>query len=594
MIGIPESVSEIAELLERARALESEVAERKAVEARLAMLAEASAILSSTLDYETTLQNIARLAMPSLGDFGFFDVAEPDGVRRIACAHDDPEKQAILDATRWQPPGPGEASVCALSSGVAARHPEIDDDWLRGMVQDAAYRDQLRHLGIGSMITVPLPYGQRVLGGLTLFYGVSGRRHTAADLTHAEEIGRRAGAAVENARLYRELSDAIRQRDEADRRKDEFLAMLGHELRNPLAPIMTALQLMDLRGDATAERERNIIKRQARHLTALVDDLLDISRVTRGKIALKKQCLEVTEVVAKAIESASPLLEQRRHDLHVAIPRNLYVDADPMRIGQVIGNLLTNAAKYTETGGHIGLQARREAGEVVIEVSDDGIGIPPEVLPTLFDPFAQGPRSMDRGEGGLGLGLALVKTLTQLHGGSVAVHSSPGHGSTFAVRLPAHGGAGALATGSERPVATLQPPHGRTGLRVLVVDDNVDAAGMLAEVLEELGHEVEVAYDGPQALEIAQRFRPTTALLDIGLPVMDGYELAGRLQTLLDPPPRLAAVTGYGQESDRERARLAGFDAHFVKPVNLTALVEYVAATAGESAGPPATVPTLQ
>jgi len=579
-----EPVSQIAELQERARALESEVAERKAVEARLAMLSEASAILSSTLDYEATLQNIARLAMPALGDFGFFDVAEQDGVRRIACAHSDPEKQALLDATSWQPPGRGESSVCALASGHAARHPDIDDAWLRAMVKDPSYREQLRQLGICSMITVPLPYEQRVLGGLTLFYAGSGRRHTAADLAHAEEIGRRAAAAVENARLYRELSDAIRQRDEADRRKDEFLAMLGHELRNPLAPIMTALQLMDLRGDATAERERGIIKRQARHLTALVDDLLDISRVTRGKITLKKECLEVTAVVAKAIESASPLLEQRRHDLQVAIPRNLYLDADPMRLGQVIGNLLTNAAKYTEMGGHIGLRARREGDEVVIEVSDDGIGIPPEVLPTLFDLFAQGPRSMDRGEGGLGLGLALVKTLTQLHGGTVSAHSAgPGTGSTFVVRLPAYRGVGALATGSERPVASMRPPHAGTGLRVLVVDDNIDAASMLAEVLEELGHQVEVAYDGPQALEIAQRFRPTTALLDIGLPVMDGYELAGRLQSLLDPPPRLAAVTGYGQESDRERARQAGFDAHFVKPVNLSALVEYVAATGPEA-----------
>jgi signal transduction histidine kinase/CheY-like chemotaxis protein len=515
-------------------------------------------------------------------------------VRRIASAHDDPGKQAILDATRWHAPGPGEESVCALASGHAARHPDIDDAWLVAAIKDPAYLEQLRHLGICSMITVPLPYGQRVLGGLTLFYAGSGRRHTAADLTHAEEIGRRAAAAVENARLYRELSDAIRQRDEADRRKDEFLAMLGHELRNPLAPIMTALQLMELRGDGTAERERGIIKRQARHLTALVDDLLDISRVTRGKITLKKECLEVTEVVAKAIESASPLLEQRRHDLHVSIPRHLYVDGDPMRVGQVIGNLLTNAAKYTEMGGHIGLHARREGEEVVIEVSDDGIGIPPEVLPTLFDPFAQGPRSMDRGEGGLGLGLALVKTLTQLHGGSVSAHSEgPGAGSTFVVRLPAHRGAGTLATGSERPVSTVHAPHGATGLRILVVDDNVDAASMLAEVLEEMGHEVEVAYDGPQALEIAQRFRPTTALLDIGLPVMDGYELAGRLQTLLDPPPRLAAVTGYGQESDRERARQAGFDAHFVKPVNLSALVDYVASTADPS-HPPALAPTLQ
>jgi signal transduction histidine kinase len=572
MIANPAEARDIVQLVERARALESEIAERRAVEARLAMLAEASAILSSTLDYETTLENVVRLAIPALGDFGFFEVAEAGGVRCIARAHDDPATQALLAGAvrEWR-------EVSALASGSAARHPDIDDAWLRRFARDEQHLGRLRELGICSMITVPLPYQQRVLGALTLFHAGSGRRHAQADLAHAEELGRRAAAAVENARLYGELSDAIRQRDEADRRKDEFLAMLGHELRNPLAPIMTALQLMELRGDASAERERAIIKRQARHLTALVDDLLDISRVTRGKIALKKEPLEIATVLAKAIESASPLLEQRRHDLEVDVPRGLLVDGDPMRLGQVASNLLANAAKYTEPGGHIAVRARREAGEVVFEVIDDGIGIQPDVLPTLFDLFAQGPRSMDRGEGGLGLGLALARTLTQLHGGSVSARSEgPGRGSTFSVRLPA-----LCAAAEQSADPELAPPlpvvgGGGSGERILVVDDNVDAATMLAEVLCEVGHDVQIAHDGPQALEIAQRFRPTTALLDIGLPVMDGYELARLLRSVLDPPPRLAAVTGYGQDSDRERARQAGFDAHFVKPVDLAALVEYV------------------
>ena len=398
------------------------------------------------------------------------------------------------------------------------------------------------------------------------------------DVTERARVEKHREELLERERAAREEMDRLRQAAEsASRAKDEFLAMLGHELRNPLAPIMTALQLMRLRGDGRLERERDVIERQVSHLTRLVDDLLDVSRIARGKVELKKEPIEVAEVVAKAIEQASPLLEARNHVLELDVPRaGLLVDADQIRLGQVISNLLTNAAKYTEAGGRISVSARHEPGHVIITVRDTGIGISPDMLPRVFDLFAQETQAADRAQGGLGLGLTIVRNMVDLHGGSVSVSSDGlGKGSRFDVRLPALDVAQRSAFDGEKPVPGAEPSS--DALRVLVVDDNQDAAEMLVEVLRSFGHDARAAYDGPAALRLCREFVPDVALLDIGLPVMDGYELAERMRELPGLASlRLVAVTGYGQDSDRERSRASGFHHHLVKPIDIDRIDEVI------------------
>jgi PAS domain S-box-containing protein len=359
---------------------------------------------------------------------------------------------------------------------------------------------------------------------------------------------------------------------EADRRKDEFLAMLGHELRNPLAPIAIALDLVRLEKGADIERELAVIDRQVRHVVSLVDDLLDVSRITRGKITLHRRPREIAPVLSRAIEITSPLLEKKRHALRVDVPADgLVVNVDETRMAQVLANLLTNAAKYTDAGGNITVHARREEEQVVIGVRDDGIGVAPDLLPVMFELFVQGERGADRAGGGLGLGLAIVRSLVGLHGGTVSAHSAgPGLGSEFVVRLPAHTGEGAKAG-----AASLRRSVG-IARRVVVVDDNHDAALLLADLLRAHGNTVALAHDGPQTLSLVRSFQPDVAVLDIGLPVMDGYELACELRAAVGPDLRLIAVTGYGQEHDRQRAHQAGFSHHFVKPVDAAALLECV------------------
>ena len=374
--------------------------------------------------------------------------------------------------------------------------------------------------------------------------------------------------------LARNQVDVLRQAAEsANRAKDEFLAMLGHELRNPLSPILTALQLMKLRGEAGSERERIVIERQVSHLTRLVDDLLDVSRIARGKVELKTEIVEIGEVVAKAIEMSSPLFEQRAQSLAVDVPRRgLRVDGDPTRLSQIVSNLLTNAAKYTPRGGDISIRAEQAGESVVVRVRDSGIGILPEALPRIFDLFVQGRQALDRSEGGLGIGLTIVRSLIERHGGSVSARSDgPGKGSEFTVRLPLAGRARtAEAKGASPPREAAASP---ASARVLVVDDNEDGAEMLATALIGRGYETRVAHDAPTALRIAAEFAPEIAFLDIGLPVMDGYELAAHLREIPGLAEiRLIALTGYGQESDRRRTRAAGFHQHLVKPVDLDAI----------------------
>jgi len=369
---------------------------------------------------------------------------------------------------------------------------------------------------------------------------------------------------------------ARRKLQDADRSKDEFLAMLGHELRNPLAPILTALQLMRLRHNAEgADRERAVIERQVSHLSRLVEDLLDVSRATTGKIELHREPLKLATAVARAVEVARPLIESKQHVLTVSVPEDdLSVDGDLVRLAQVFANLLNNAAKYTEPGGHIDVEGSSDGPDVVIRVRDDGHGIPPDRLAAMFDLFVQGDQPLDRAQGGLGVGLTLVRRLVQLHGGNVEARSAgDGRGSEFIVRLPA------LSGGEERAeeVGTPRRTKANRSQRILVVDDNVDAADTLAEALRFAGHEVREEHDGRSALTALSEFHPDVILLDLGLPGLDGFEVARRLRQEPELAKiRVVAITGYGQEGDRQRTAAVGIDRHLVKPVDLGKVFEAI------------------
>ncbi|ALL63335.1 Chemotaxis protein methyltransferase CheR [Paraburkholderia caribensis MBA4] len=407
-------------------------------------------------------------------------------------------------------------------------------------------------------------------------------------------------------RLHR-AEEALR---DADRRKDQFLATLAHELRNPLAPIRNAVELMDPRHHASEDTVRDarmIARRQVEHLSRLVDDLLDVSRITHGKIALQMECVDLGAAVATAVEANQPSIQKKQHTLHVNVPdESCMIYGDPIRVAQVISNLLSNAAKYTPEGGVIELDASAAEGTMTIRVRDNGIGIPPNELADVFNLFMQSEDSLARSEGGLGIGLSLAKTLTELHGGSIEAFSAGlGMGSEFVVTLPiaASGkvaaswpaASGAVTSGedaSTNPAPAAANPVGDTQgapdakRRVMVVDDSVDGAESMSILLEMLGHDVRVMYDGAAAISTAGEFKPEVVLLDIGLPGIDGYQVARALRA--EPATAgalLIALTGYGQESDRQRTRDAGFDHHLVKPASLDD-IERVIATDGASGMP--------
>ncbi len=383
---------------------------------------------------------------------------------------------------------------------------------------------------------------------------------------------------TEMKKLQDELIRKTEKLAAADRQKDEFLATLAHELRNPLAPIMSAVQILHRTDGAGPQYAwaRDVIERQTKHLTRLVDDLLDVSRIGRGKITLNKQPLELATIINHAMETSRPLIQAHGHSLSLSLPsESVWIEGDPIRLAQVVSNLLNNAAKYSEPNRQIWLTATVENGQAVIRVRDAGLGISPEVLPRIFDLFAQADRSLDRAKGGLGIGLSVVKQLVGLHGGSVEAKSEGlGKGSEFIVRLPLL---------SDVPAATAAPKQTpdsgrRPARRVLVVDDNADMVEGLSLLLELEGCEVERAADGPTALAIAQRFAPEVVLLNIGLPVMDGYEVARKLRAM--PQTRqavLIAISGYGQDQDRSRCLAAGFNHHLAKPVRLEDITRVVA-----------------
>jgi signal transduction histidine kinase len=373
-------------------------------------------------------------------------------------------------------------------------------------------------------------------------------------------------------------SIARRRTEESLRRKDEFLAMLGHELRNPLAPIRTALHIMDMpQVDRDAvQRAKDVLHRQVNHLVRLVDDLLDVSRIVLRRIELRKQPTDLMEIIRHAVDTADPVIEAHGQKLEMHVPpESVLVIADAIRLAQAITNLLVNAANHSESPGLIRLTVEQHRGEVLIRVRDWGVGIPKDLLPQVFDLFVQGRRSLARSEGGLGIGLTLVKGIVELHGGTVQASSDgPGTGSEFVIRMPAKGDHEEL----RRPRITEDTTIREQRRRVLIVDDNVDAAEMMAMMLQMDGHHVELAHDGFAAVEVAQRSRPDVILLDIGLPRRDGYEVARLLR--MDPAlaqTKIIAVTGYGQPEDKRRSKEAGIDDHLTKPVDPEALTNAVA-----------------
>ena len=546
-------------------ALAEEKAARMAAERasqRLAFLARASAALAGSLDVDATVQEVGHLVVPQLCDVSMLIMTDAD---------DEPRRlpQFAYDGgptgVSTRPIGEAlDASLRAIvervaTTGAQHRVPGSDEG---GSV---AFPDGQR---AHSVVAIPLAVRGRVLAVLVL--GMLGERAFEPDVASlAADVAGRAAAALDNALLYHRIQ-------ESDARKNEFLAMLAHELRNPLAPIANAVHVLKVAGGDRDKVSwaRDIIGRQLKQLTRLVDDLLDLSRITRGKIELKVEALDAAEIISAAVETSRPIIDAQRHTLSVSLPdAPVAVRGDFARLSQVLGNLINNAAKYTDPGGTIEVSLQRDERDAVFRVRDSGMGIPPAALATVFEPFTQLERTLDRAQGGLGIGLTLVRRLVEMQGGSVSAHSAGTEkGSEFVVRLPEVAAAPEpIAHGVPRADAT---EMSYLPLTVLVVDDNADVAESTAILLRVAGCNVHVAHDGHAALATLESVQPDAVLLDIGLPGMDGYQVAARMRERPDFKRTLiVAVSGYGQDEHQARSRLAGVDHHLVKPIDPAAVM---------------------
>jgi signal transduction histidine kinase/ActR/RegA family two-component response regulator len=551
---------------------------------RLAFLAEAGNLLGSSLDYHITLANVARLTVPCLADWCIVDLVDEDGrLDRVTVVHADPAKvEMARELGRRYPPDANRPHgvPAVIRSGRAELYGEIPEERLREGVRDQEVLRLLEQLGLRSAMIVPLLARGRALGALTLVVGDSGRRYGAEHLAFAQDLANRCAAAVDNARLYgaaqaaerrhRDLEEELRLRADAlaaaSRQKDEFLAMLAHELRNPLAPIRNALYVLRLRGTdgTTLTWAEDVLERQVGRLARMIEDLLDVSRLTRGKVVLKRERVDLTRLARLAAEDHRAALQRGQLGLEMDLPPTpLWVEGDATRLAQVVDNLLHNAGKFTNPGGRVTVRVQRADGQAAITVRDTGIGIAPDLLPHVFETLTQADATLERSQGGLGLGLALVKGLVELHGGAVQAQSDGlGRGAAFTVTLPLQ---------QEAPEERSPPaaaPAGRA-LRILMVEDNRDGAETLQTLLRLAGHEVALAVTGPEGVDMARRFRPDVVLCDIGLPGMDGFAVGRALRE--DPSTsrsRLIVLSGYGQEEDRRKSREAGFDLHLTKPVD--------------------------
>ena len=513
---------------------------------RADFLAEASRVFSRSLNHDDTIAAVLDLCVPTLGDRAILGIADRGGgVRRL------------------------EMHPAARPDDAEAFNPKLR------VACDEAIRDKEFHLwnnGTRAAAICPLMAGDEVRGALVMLDAAE--RFDAPRIALVREIASRAAIAMENARLYTAVQ-------EADRRKNEFLAMLAHELRNPLAPIRNAVHIMQ--GDEvtpdTMQWARDVIGRQADHMTRLIDDLLDVSRIVQGKVTVRPEKLTLASIVERSVEASAPRTQSREQQLVVKLPDvPIEIDGDAVRLAQVLSNLVNNASKFSAPHAVIHVTATYGNGEVRITVKDPGAGIAPEFLPNIFDLFAQGDQSLDRSEGGLGIGLTLVKHLVELHGGRVAAHSEgPGKGAEVTVWLPAKRIAQA-APAIAPIVARPSPSRGSAPARILVVDDLQASAETLMTLLEMEGFEVKTAHEGVAALQIAEVFKPDVVLLDIGLPGMNGFEVANRLRS--QPHSQnalLIALTGYGEAESRSRSEQAGFDFHMVKPADVNLLLSMLA-----------------
>jgi signal transduction histidine kinase/ActR/RegA family two-component response regulator len=526
---------------------------------RLRLLWEAAAVLLAHDEPDTMLRGLFAQIAPHLQLDVYFNFMLDEGSRSLqlaSCAGITEEQARGIQRLEL-----GDA-VCGLVA--QERRPMIatfvqDSDEPRTAI--------IKSLGIRGYACNPLLAGDQLLGTLS-FASRSRNRFEPDELEFLETITQYVTVAYERVRLIGQLR-------ETDRRKDEFLATLAHELRNPLAPIRNALEIMRIaeREDGPLASPRKMIERQLVQMVRLIDDLLDVGRITQGKLELRRERVELAAVVRNAVETARPLLEAHGHRLTVTLPPDpVPLDADPVRLAQVFSNLLNNAAKYTDRNGRIALEATRDGDEVEIRVRDNGRGIPPEALPTIFEMFTQAHRSLEQSQGGLGIGLTLVQRLVEMHGGRVTAHSGGiGRGTEILVRLPAVPGTPAPARAAAPAGAAKSAEHSGTNgkTRILVADDNRDAAESMVLMLRLRGHDARAAHDGEQALEVARAFRPQVALLDIGMPRLNGYDVARRIR---EEPwgagVLLVALTGWGQAEDKRRAVEAGFDRHYTKPVN--------------------------
>jgi PAS domain S-box-containing protein len=545
----------------RAEAERAELRRREQLRLReTEMLLAVSRALGSTLDPTETMRRVAREIAQALGaDMvgAYLADAARERLRPVAGYHVPPGM--VDDFRRYPIPIKNHP---AIEEAWASRRPVWTDDMPGDPRVDP---DTLRRFPHQSDLFVPIRVKDRPVGGFFVIWWTARRTITDGEIRLLEGISDLAGIFLENAELYRDAADA-------NRAKDEFLATLSHELRNPLGAITNAVAALERRGSAeeTASRLRQIIHRQTHHLARLVDDLLDVARATAGKIPLERQILDLSELIGACVRALRAGGRARQHRVTLRA-ESVVVSADATRLRQVVTNMLDNAIKFTPPGGRVDVDVAREGHEAVLRVTDTGVGIAPDMLPRVFEPFAQAAQSMDRPAGGLGIGLTLSRRLVELHGGTLtAASDGPGLGAQFTVRLPAQ-------TTAAPPPPPLTPAPDRSRV-ILIVEDNDDARESLRLLLESLGHRVLEAGDGRRALALALHHRPEVLLIDLGLPGLDGYALARALrQSPFGKSMALIAVTGYGQVADRRRSSEAGFDAHLVKPVSQALLSSMIA-----------------